>query len=308
MTDHRAHRRTGWASAVTSVRLRAALGLGVALGIGAVSTFAFWTDQAAIDAGTFTSATLNVKVNDLDSYASTSLAMPAMVPGSTSADVLVVKNVGTAPLKYTFTGGMSGTNAGDFNTAASNGLLLTIRLGGTKSGATCTGGTVVFAEAALTNVTTTVLLAKRPTTALAAANTSGTGGGTENLCVQRAQRHRADRAAGQDNLGELLGQCHVGHLMTQPVRLVREVFLTVAAVLGVVCIVATLAGLVLDVRPLVFRSGSMAPAIDTGALAVARTVDAKDLVPGDIVSVTTRSGERVTHRLVETAPDGSRHR
>lgn len=183
MSEHRSRHRPVW-TFLTSVRVRAGLSLGIALGVGAVGTFAFWTDEAVIDAGTFSSATLNIKVNDQDAYTSTTLAMPAMVPGSSSSEVLVVKNVGTAPLKYAVTGGLGGANATDFSTATTGGLLLTIRLGGTKSGGTCTGGTVVFAEAPLTSVTTTTLLVKRPTSPLAAANGAGIGGGTESLCVQ----------------------------------------------------------------------------------------------------------------------------
>lgn len=78
----------------------------------------------------------------------------------------------------------------------------------------------------------------------------------------------------------------------------REVLLTAGAVLGSLCLLMVAAGLVLDVRPLVFRSGSMAPAIETGDLAIARTVDATELVAGDVVSVSTESGQRVTHRVV----------
>ena len=55
-----------------------------------------------------------------------------MVPGNTSAEVLTVKNNGTAPLKYTLTGGLTGTDAAAYNTAAA--LKLTILAGGTKSG------------------------------------------------------------------------------------------------------------------------------------------------------------------------------
>ena len=80
-------------------------------------------------------------------------------------------------------------------------------------------------------------------------------------------------------------------------RLGRETALTVGAVLGLLCILATVLAVVLDVRPVVFRSGSMAPAIDTGALALSRTVDAGDLAVGDVVTVRDESGTRVTHRI-----------
>lgn len=87
---------------------------------------------------------------------------------------------------------------------------------------------------------------------------------------------------------------------------VGNLILTITAVLGTLCIVATLAAVVLDVRPLVFRSGSMSPAIDTGALALSKTVDADDLEVGDIVSVLDSGGVRITHRLeTMTLRDGT---
>jgi signal peptidase I len=92
--------------------------------------------------------------------------------------------------------------------------------------------------------------------------------------------------------------------MSSLVRRSREVALTTAAVAGALCLVLLLAGLVLGVRPLVFRSGSMAPAIDTGALALARTVPASEVHRGDVVSVHDAAGTRVTHRVVSVATQG----
>lgn len=78
----------------------------------------------------------------------------------------------------------------------------------------------------------------------------------------------------------------------------RETVLWAGAVAGVVCVLATLAALLLDVRPVVFRSGSMAPAIETGALALSREVPADELRAGDVVTVQTSGGVNVTHRIV----------
>lgn len=79
----------------------------------------------------------------------------------------------------------------------------------------------------------------------------------------------------------------------------RRLVLNLGAVLGAVCVLAALAAVVMDVRPMVFRSGSMAPAIDTGALALVHRVDATALAEGDVVTVPTAAGTLVTHRIVE---------
>ena len=86
----------------------------------------------------------------------------------------------------------------------------------------------------------------------------------------------------------------------------REGLLTFGAVAGVVCMLLAVAAFAFDVRPVIFRSGSMAPAIDTGALALSRTTDAKDLAIGDIVTVKTGAGVRVTHRIENLSLSGDK--
>ncbi|MFF1555573.1 signal peptidase I [Rhodococcus erythropolis] len=80
-------------------------------------------------------------------------------------------------------------------------------------------------------------------------------------------------------------------------RCIRETLLTVGAVLGFLCIVSAGAALIFGITPLVVRSGSMAPEMPTGSLALARTVAANDLRVSDIVSVTRSDGARLTHRV-----------
>jgi signal peptidase I len=88
-------------------------------------------------------------------------------------------------------------------------------------------------------------------------------------------------------------------------RRLERVVLAVGAVLGALCLVIALAAMAFDLRPLVFRSGSMAPTIETGDLAVAQEVAASELGVGDVVSVRTASGSRVTHRIATvTQRDG----
>lgn len=86
-------------------------------------------------------------------------------------------------------------------------------------------------------------------------------------------------------------------------RTVGEVALSVAALLGVVCVLVAIAATVFGITPLVFRSGSMSPTITTGSLALANRVPADQLHVGDVVSVPWH-GTRVTHRVVAIHHDG----
>lgn len=93
---------------------------------------------------------------------------------------------------------------------------------------------------------------------------------------------------------------HLNDLMT--LRWWRGALLSVGAVVGLLCIVVALAGPILGVKTLVFRSGSMSPAITTGSLAFAKNVPAERLEVGDVASVVNEDGVRVTHRVVEISP------
>jgi len=88
-------------------------------------------------------------------------------------------------------------------------------------------------------------------------------------------------------------------------NIVREVALTVGAFAGLLCVSIAACALLFGVTPLVFRSGSMAPAIDTGALAISKATAATDVRVGDIVNVTNAAGSRITHRVVEIGAIGT---
>ncbi len=77
-----------------------------------------------------------------------------------------------------------------------------------------------------------------------------------------------------------------------------EALFTAAAALGALCLLAAAGGFIFQIHPLVFRSGSMGPQIRTGALGLARTVPAGSVRAGDVVSVVSARGSRVTHRVV----------
>lgn len=86
----------------------------------------------------------------------------------------------------------------------------------------------------------------------------------------------------------------------------RELGLWVGAALGLLAIIAGIAVTFFGFTFLVFRSGSMGPAIPTGSLAVARTVPAHELRRGDVVSVVSTDGTRITHRVVDAVPVAGR--
>ena len=99
--DHRARRR---ARATVSERVQAVLGLGLVLSIGTLGTQAAWTDAVTVVGATFSTGSIDLKVNGVDANAdATTLGLSGMVPGNTTAGVLTVRNDGTVPLKYTAT-------------------------------------------------------------------------------------------------------------------------------------------------------------------------------------------------------------
>lgn len=87
------------------------------------------------------------------------------------------------------------------------------------------------------------------------------------------------------------------HNRPDAINHLKQAALTTGAVLGILCIIATTLSLAFGIKPLVFRSGSMSPAIPTGSLAFVKSQPVSELSVGDIVSVTTSAGERLTHRV-----------
>ncbi|MDI9898120.1 signal peptidase I [Rhodococcus sp. IEGM 1381] len=88
-------------------------------------------------------------------------------------------------------------------------------------------------------------------------------------------------------------------------RLYREIALSVGAFAGLICVLFALAAVFFGITPLIFRSGSMAPAIDTGALALSKKTPATEIQVGDIVNVTNAAGNGITHRVVEIGAVGT---
>lgn len=86
---------------------------------------------------------------------------------------------------------------------------------------------------------------------------------------------------------------------------VRSVLLSVAAVVGAVCLVVVGTSLVLGMRPVVVISGSMEPTLPVGSVLLARSVPAADVRVGDVVTVERPRGlGLITHRVVATTEAG----
>ena len=80
----------------------------------------------------------------------------------------------------------------------------------------------------------------------------------------------------------------------------REVFLTIIAVGGLLCLAALIAGAIFDISFVVFRTGSMAPKFPVGALSLVIETPAAALNPGDVASVMRENSTvLVTHRVME---------
>ena len=77
---------------------------------------------------------------------------------------------------------------------------------------------------------------------------------------------------------------------------------------GAVILLSVGAGALLGFRALVVRSGSMAPAIQSGDVVVTRLVRPSAVEPGDVVTFRdpSRRGDLVTHRVVQVRREGDR--
>lgn len=162
MSRHAVGRSRRLLKRIGSTRTRALLTLGVVLGLGSVSTLAYWTDQATVNTGTFSSGTLNLKVNGDEGnptpYAWTTFNASNLVPGESVAASFNVQNTGSVPFTYTATATASGALAPN--------LRFTVRTGATASTSgteaannrvgSCTGGTAQTAGVTLSGSATSV--------------------------------------------------------------------------------------------------------------------------------------------------------
>lgn len=86
-------------------------------------------------------------------------------------------------------------------------------------------------------------------------------------------------------------------------RFAKDALLGLAGAAGLACILCLIASALFGASLVVFRTGSMAPSMPTGTLAVALPVDAADIAVGDVLMVERDEQLPVTHRVVEITPD-----
>lgn len=84
----------------------------------------------------------------------------------------------------------------------------------------------------------------------------------------------------------------------------RAAAASAAALLGALCLLLTAWALANGARPLVIRTGSMAPALPVGTVVVVRPEPAGRVAVGDVVAVVRADGRRIMHRVVHVRPAG----
>ncbi|WP_024819368.1 signal peptidase I [Arthrobacter sp. 31Y] len=82
----------------------------------------------------------------------------------------------------------------------------------------------------------------------------------------------------------------------------RNALLNIAAAGGAACIIAVLCALLFNITLIMFKTGSMAPAIPAGSLAVVRAIPASDVSVGDVVTVDRPGKLPITHRVQTVQP------
>jgi predicted ribosomally synthesized peptide with SipW-like signal peptide len=84
------------------IRVRAILALGIVLGLGAVGTFALWSNSALATSGDFHTGVVDLQVNGSNNYVFSGATMAEMLPGDSRAATLQVQNtLSSLPVSYT---------------------------------------------------------------------------------------------------------------------------------------------------------------------------------------------------------------
>ncbi|GAB3578438.1 hypothetical protein GCM10027406_14600 [Leifsonia lichenia] len=91
----------------------------------------------------------------------------------------------------------------------------------------------------------------------------------------------------------------------RPLGRAARITLNAAANVGLLCLAAGAVAFLTGVRPIIFQTGSMAPGIPAGSLALTVPVSAANIRVGDVLSAPRAGdGRLVTHRVVATERHG----
>lgn len=82
-----------------------------------------------------------------------------------------------------------------------------------------------------------------------------------------------------------------------------EILLTLLAIFGVICVAAVIAAWAFGVNIMMFRTGSMAPEIPAGSVALVREIPAVEAEVGDVITVQRPGQLPITHRVIGNEPD-----
>lgn len=166
--------------ALGSSRTRALLAVGAVLGLGTVSTLAYWTDTATVASTTFTSGSMNLRVDNVEGnpspYAWNTFNATDLAPGESVAGLFAVQNIGTVGFTYTATGTASGALAPHLRFSVWTGSSAVSNTGTTANGnrtGSCTGGTAQGSNLTLSGTSQSVASIAQTV----AAN------GSQNFCV-----------------------------------------------------------------------------------------------------------------------------
>ncbi|MGD7001574.1 signal peptidase I [Corynebacterium halotolerans] len=84
---------------------------------------------------------------------------------------------------------------------------------------------------------------------------------------------------------------------------VGEILLTILSIFGVVCVAAVIAAWVFGVNIMMFKTGSMAPGIPAGSVALVREIPAAEADIGNVITVQRPGQLPITHRVISNEPD-----
>ena len=88
-------------------------------------------------------------------------------------------------------------------------------------------------------------------------------------------------------------------------RVLGDVVMSLLALGGVICVVLVVLSFVFHVTLIMFKTGSMAPTIPAGSVAIVHRIPATDIEVGDVVTVDRLDQLPVTHRVMSVAGEGS---